>query len=332
MKRFKNILLICDGRSVHEALIGRAIWLAKSNGARLTLVDLVEAAPGELAGVFGMLPDIRGDEIEDEVLEFHRDRLARIAAPIVSEGIVTRTLVLQGIPFVEVIGQVLRDGHDLVMKGAGGESDGGSRLFASSDLHLLRKCPCPVWIMRKSGRRHYARVLAAVDPTPNNGQGEALNRLIMDLASSLSKLDGSELHVVNAWQLQEENTLRHSGFSRVAKAEVDVLVEARRKRSESHLNRSLDDYPDENAARRVHLLKGAARRVIPDLARKKRVELIVMGTLGRTGIRGLIIGNTAESILNQVDCSVLAVKPPGFETPVQFDIGTANVGRRLHSG
>ena len=43
-----------------------------------------------------------------------------------------------------------------------------------------------------------------------------------------------------------------------------------------------------------------------------------MGTVGRTGIRGLFIGNTAEAILNQVKCSVLAVKPSGFETPVRL--------------
>ena len=68
--------------------------------------------------------------------------------------------------------------------------------------------------------------------------------------------------------------------------------------------------------RHVHLLKGHARDVIPKFAAKQRVELIVMGTVGRTGIPGVIIGNTAEAILNQVECSVIAVKPPGFETPV----------------
>ncbi len=330
MKRFKNILLVCDERGVHEALIGRAIWLAKSNGARLTLVDLVEAAPGELAGVFGLLSDIRGEEVEDEVLAFHRARLARLAGPIKSEGIETRELVLQGIPFVEIIRLVLRDGHDLVMKGAAGESEGGPLFFASTDLHLLRKCPCPVWVMRKSGRRQFARVLAAVDPDPLDAQRNALNGLIMDLATSLSKLDGSELHIVNAWRIQEEKALRHSGFARVSGAEVDLLVEARRKRSEANLTELLRGYPDDGAKRQVHLLKGAARQVIPDLADKKRVELIVMGTVARTGIRGLIIGNTAEAILNRVHCSVLAVKPPAFQTPVQADIEPAAMTHSLH--
>jgi nucleotide-binding universal stress UspA family protein len=41
-----------------------------------------------------------------------------------------------------------------------------------------------------------------------------------------------------------------------------------------------------------------------------------MGTVARTGISGFLMGNTAETILNQIDCSVLAIKPPDFQTPV----------------
>jgi universal stress protein E len=44
-----------------------------------------------------------------------------------------------------------------------------------------------------------------------------------------------------------------------------------------------------------------------------------METVGRTGIPGLLMGNTAETILQQVNCSVLAIKPPGFVTPVTLD-------------
>lgn len=319
MKRFKNILLVCDEAGTHRELIGRAIWLAKANDARLTLVDAVEGAPGELTRTFGALPGHRAHEIEHELVEFHRSRLADIAGPMKSEGIETAEHVLQGVPFVEIIRKVLRDGHDLVMKGAAGEIVERSLLFASTDLHLLRKCPCPVWIMKRSSRRKYARVLAAVDPDPASEERHGLNRQIMDLASWLSKMDGSELHVANVWRLEEENTLRHSGLGRVSKAEVDLLVEARRLRAEQSLQELLSHYPDDESRRQVHLLKGEAREAIPLLAEKQRAELIVMGTVARTGIRGLFIGNTAEAIISQVDCSVLAVKPLGFETPIRLE-------------
>jgi nucleotide-binding universal stress UspA family protein len=66
----------------------------------------------------------------------------------------------------------------------------------------------------------------------------------------------------------------------------------------------------------IHLVKGWARKEIPALAKRIDADLVVMGTVARTGISGFLIGNTAETILNQIDCSVLAIKPPGFQTPV----------------
>ena len=45
-------------------------------------------------------------------------------------------------------------------------------------------------------------------------------------------------------------------------------------------------------------------------------SVIVMGTVCRTGVAGLLIGNTAEVVLQQAECAVLAVKPDGFLSPV----------------
>jgi nucleotide-binding universal stress UspA family protein len=70
----------------------------------------------------------------------------------------------------------------------------------------------------------------------------------------------------------------------------------------------------------VYLLKGEAERLIPELAKAREVELIVMGTVCRTGLAGFLIGNTAEKVLRQVDCSVLTIKPDGFITPVKLDV------------
>ena len=69
----------------------------------------------------------------------------------------------------------------------------------------------------------------------------------------------------------------------------------------------------------IYLLEGQAGLLIPELAEEKQVELIVMGTVCRTGLAGLLIGNTAEDVLHQVDCSVLTVKPSGFVSPVELE-------------
>ena len=66
----------------------------------------------------------------------------------------------------------------------------------------------------------------------------------------------------------------------------------------------------------LHIKKGDPNDLIPEFVREYDIELVVMGTVGRTGVPGFFIGNTAEEILSQIDCSVLAIKPPGFESPV----------------
>ena len=57
---------------------------------------------------------------------------------------------------------------------------------------------------------------------------------------------------------------------------------------------------------------------MPDLVSHHRINLLVMGTLARTGISGLVMGNTAEQVLDDVGCSVIAVKPPGVKSPVNI--------------
>jgi len=66
----------------------------------------------------------------------------------------------------------------------------------------------------------------------------------------------------------------------------------------------------------VHLVKGEPAASILQTAEKCSADLIVMGTLGRSGIPGLFIGNTAEDVLQATRASVLAVKPQDFVSPV----------------
>jgi nucleotide-binding universal stress UspA family protein len=68
----------------------------------------------------------------------------------------------------------------------------------------------------------------------------------------------------------------------------------------------------------IHSLKGDPGTVIPSFVKNHQVDVIVMGTLCRTGLSGLYIGNTAEKVLGNVRCSVLTVKPEGFVSPVKL--------------
>jgi universal stress protein E len=66
----------------------------------------------------------------------------------------------------------------------------------------------------------------------------------------------------------------------------------------------------------LSLAPGIAWQLIRTTARRVGADVIVMGSVGRSGISGLLIGNTAEKVLHAADASVLIVKPDGFESPV----------------
>lgn len=101
--------------------------------------------------------------------------------------------------------------------------------------------------------------------------------------------------------------------------DVDKLVLGIRRMHESGLRDLLKNHDLRRVSHRVHILKGDPGTLIPRIAEREQVGLIVMGTVGRTGIGGVLIGNTAERVLLQIRCSVLTIKPEGFKTPVTLD-------------
>ena len=137
----------------------------------------------------------------------------------------------------------------------------------------------------------------------------------MELATSLARADGAKLDVMNVWRLQEEATLRH-GMADIPDADIDRLVADTQTKSKERLQVLVSDFAEVEDIMRVRHITGIAGDVIPEHVAAEGIDTIVMGTLTRTGVAGLFIGNTAETILNHVGCSVLTAKAAGFESPI----------------
>jgi nucleotide-binding universal stress UspA family protein len=213
---------------------------------------------------------------------------------------------------------VFREGHDIVIKGATSAGHGRGA-FKGFDMHLVRKCPCPVWMLMGQGHGKFDRIMAAVDPDPAGDPARlGLDRLVLDLATSLAEREGAEIHVAHAWFLQAERALRHGRYTSGRRGDVDAMVATERQEASARLAHLLEGWPQVPEAHR-HLVEGEPGDVIAAFAEAEEVDLIVMGTVGRTGLSGFVMGNTAETILNAVRCSVIAVKPEGFVSPVKLE-------------
>ena len=353
MKRFKNILVVLDPESGNETLIKRAVTVGQRNQAHLTVVVVfkkatmpLQAEPPVVAEepIIDIIEEIPYDtpvpvtskspqdnqertpvtieklplDVQEHIIKEEKHDLEQIVASIRQAGVQVSSKVLSGSPFVEIIREVLRGGYDLVMITA--ESRGGLKeaLFGRTTMHLMRKCPCPVWVMNPVQPKHYSHILAAVDPNPFYEQRNALNIQILDLATSLARREHCKLLVIHTYTSTLESHVQ-SGRISVPKSKLDALGRELRDTRRRSLLELLQLYDLENLKHQVYLLKGEAGILIPALAAARKVELIVMGTLSRSGVAGFFIGNTAEKVLRQVDCSVLTVKPEGFITPVKLD-------------
>lgn len=323
MKRFKNILCIVELEKDNDAVLEQAVRLAENNQAKLTVMSVLSP----MTNYNGLLED---DDIVSELEDLSLDTQKQALDKLLDDHrqrIEINTELSLGTAFIQVIRTVLRNEHDLVIKSPDA-TDTNNHAFSGDDKQLLRKCPCPVWMIRLFKGETFHRILAAVDIDDNYAPEELvtrqnLNTSIMELAGSLAVSEFAELNIASSWNAMAESAIRFAPFIQRPNDEVDAYVDkARRHHSEllqaelAKLSIKLGDDAINYIKPKLHDPKGSARKAIPTLAKQLEVDCIVMGTVGRVGIPGFFIGNTAESLLDQLECSILAIKPEGFVTPI----------------
>jgi nucleotide-binding universal stress UspA family protein len=312
MERFKKILLALNPESEELTALGRAVALARQNQAGLDVIVVPEHLPlDDLPwGTRTLIGRLDGDELQDMIT--HRQwtlvqkGLTALSAGDLRVGI---SVEWSHTPFLTIIRKVLREGYDLLIKTAEHVFSPTAALFHPTDRHLIRKCPCPVWMIRPEKHAGYKRILAAVDSFRRDEINADLNRHILDLACSQATRDSAEIHVVHAYHVRSQ-VLLPTGIN------VEEYRKTVARLHRERLEELLEGFsiPKQH----VHLEEGWPGEVITAVARRERADMIVMGTLARVGIPGLFIGNTAERALDHVDCDILAIKPRGFVTPVSL--------------
>ena len=175
-----------------------------------------------------------------------------------------------------------------------------SLVHTSLDWQLLRECPAPVLIVAEK-RWHRARpVLATLDLGSKLATKRALNRQVLTTASKLASALGVELEIITAIEvpllLADLDLVNPDAYARKAKAEMEPRITALAKEFEIPVG----DF---------HCKRGPVERVITSQAAKVGAQIVVMGTVGRKGVKARLLGNTAEKVLGHLKTDVLAIKP-----------------------
>ncbi len=296
MKSFERILVVVDSSADRQPAVEVAVELARMDDTAITLTHVLEDVPSYARWV---VPE----KFESLVAERWHLTLEQIKRSLEEHGVEAAVALQRGKLSLEVMREAERRRSDLVLKTRDREN-------AAEEMRLLRKCPCPIWLV-DPGRAAVRRILAAIDPEPADRTKTTLATTVIEHAASVAARLSAELHVLHAWRVFGENVL---GF-----AEVRDEAARLEKTSRERVTQLLEQCDVSLEPDRLALPRGNAQAAIEAYVGDTEIDLVVMGTIGRTGIPGLLIGNTAEGVFQRVSCSILAIKPPGFTAPMMID-------------
>lgn len=310
MPQFHHILFVSHGLAEETAALAQALSLARNHSATLRALVVCPAFPEEMAQYRETYEAALREQLQASLQATRKTvRVSETQVPVaiaVESG---------DTPAIRIIRQVLRHAHDLVVKAADPGEEG--RGFRAMDMELLRKCPCALWLTRPIDRHREAiRVAVAVDPQSMAPEGHDLSLRLLALSRALADTCSGELQVVSCWDYEFEEYLRHNLWIKISNDELIRTVHTTQSKHRADLE-ELVRQSGIQGRMQLHHVRGRADRMIPQYMKDLDIDILVMGTVARTGIPGFLIGNTAENIVQKLGCSLLALKPNGFVSPVK---------------
>ena len=307
MTQISRILAVVEETFDRHAMISTVSAVAQQFKAEVTLLGITDPPPHDPES------QVAQSNLYEWTTTVQLQELTELRTELEQAGISVSVQQAAGKPYEEIIRTAVSGGYDLTIKPAAEEARKLNFLFGSTDMQLFRLSPDPVWIFKPTTEKKLARVMIAVDLLASDEEKSALADKVLRWGKSVADTVGAKLHVLHLWDLHREFTLR----SQIGPRPVDGLLQALEQKHRQWLEHAIAQAGLDADKITVHFRKGDAEEMIPSIAQAQKIDLLVMGTVGRTGIPGFFIGNTADSVLRQVNCSVLAIKPDGFKTPIK---------------
>ncbi|QFU75834.1 universal stress protein [Halioglobus maricola] len=187
--------------------------------------------------------------------------------------------------------------YEMVVK-TGRRSD--TLAHTSTDWQLLRECPAPVLVIAENKWARTKPVLAALDLRSKVAIKKKLNVEILQRAAALASAMDTSVEIVSAIEvpvlLADLDLVDPATFAADAKRDMQPQIKALAKQF---------GIPE----KRFVVKRGPVEKVIASQAAAKRAQIVVMGTVGRKGVKARLMGNTAERVLRHLRTDVLALKP-----------------------
>lgn len=290
--------------------VRQAFDAAAALSSTLTMVCVL---PEISAGFFGSEEKAQAEHEADRVAaQAVLDDLAQQYQEKLGTPVSTESTVTSGRPWLEILKAAGPSQDNLIICGVRDKSTVSRLLFGSTGLKLLRNAACPVWLVKPRIDDDPAfDVLAATDLSE-------IGEDVLFAGVALGQNLPVRLSVLN---VVDDDLDRHMARTGVSEESLAELRQSRRSEAEDKLQTqlSLTDFRTVEKGVQIKIAEGPADSCILTAIEELDIDLLIMATSGRGGIPGMLFGNTAERLLPELPCSILAIKPDDFQCPVDLE-------------
>jgi universal stress protein E len=309
MSIYTKILVVADINHDEQAALARAMLLAQKS-AKISHVTLFLSIYDFSYDMTSMLSSEDREAMRQGVIKQRELWLQKIAEPYLMEGVELQVKVVwHHRPYEAIIAEVFSGQHDLLIKGTRKHATLESVIFTPTDWHLLRKCPTPVLLVKHVEWPKSANIIASIHVGSDTDTHLSLNDRIVERVLSVCQRFDATPYLVTAYPRTpmtvsiELPEFDPTAYSDAVKAHYSDSMEALRLR---------------HGINKEHVIveEGLPEEVISDVSKRLNAAMVILGTTGRSGLSAVFIGNTAEHVIDKIDCDVLALKPEGYISPL----------------
>jgi len=311
MSRYQNMLVAIDPQQDDQPALRRAVYLNQRIGGKIKAYLPIYDFSYEMTTLLS--PDERAS-MRQGVISQRTEWIREQAHAYLEAGVeIEIKVVWHNRPYEAIIQEVLAHGHDLVLKMAHQHDRLEAVIFTPTDWHLLRKCPCPVWMVKDQPWPEGGKAVVAVNLASEEPHHDELNqKLIRETTRLAEMVNHTEVHLVGAYPITPINIAIElpdfdpSVYNDAIRGQHLVAMKALRQKFAIR-----EEF--------THVAKGLPEEVIPDIVSQLSAGIVVLGTIGRTGLSAAFLGNTAEQVIDHLRCDLLAIKPDDFTSPITLD-------------
>lgn len=299
MNKYKNILVVADPIDGPQKALARALFLAdRQADVSITVLLVIYDLSYEITSV---LSSEERKTMQEAIIKEETQAFSDHLSALFPGKNFTLKVSWHNRPFEAILDEVTNFEHDLIIKSTHKHNKLSAVVFTPTDWHLLRKSPCPVLLVKDHEWPMNGSIVAAIEFENDNKDNGVVNEHITNEALQFGEMLSADIHLVNAYPTTPEHiAIEIPNFDSLA---YNSEIEMHHKEAMvAHAQKfNIND-------QLLHIEAGSPEDVISDVVKNVDAELLILGAASRTGFSAFLIGNTAELVIDSINCDLLALK------------------------